>query len=83
MKQISVSPQAALDRIVLGMVQRFENIHFRTEATIHLDENTGDEFVTIHDPVTDCCLTVWLSPAWYGDDVLKLAKSVLESKIKR
>jgi hypothetical protein len=83
MKKIDVSSEIALDHIVMKLVQRFEDIHPRTQATMHMDEKTGDEFIMVHDPVMDQCLIVWFSPAWYGNNVLALAKNIISSNLKR
>ncbi|MFZ4569754.1 MAG: hypothetical protein ACOYM0_01335 [Bacteroidales bacterium] len=78
-----MDPRTALDLVVCNWIQHFENIHPFTNATHHIDEETGDEFITVFDPKFDNCIVVWLAPAWYGNDVLNLARSVLASKVKR
>ena len=83
MKQTTMEPVDALDCIVNNWIQRFENVHFRVRATHHQDKDTGDEFITVYDPRTDACLTVFLTPSWYGNDVVKLARGILSSGIKR
>ena len=82
-KKVKVTTIDALDRIVMQMVQQFENVHPRIQATCHVDEDCGDEFITLYDPLTDQCLTVWMSQAWYGNKVLGLAKEVMSSNLKR
>ena len=83
MKQIPLTPRTAMDMVVCDWIQRMEDIHFRTEACLHHDEATGEEFITIHDPVTDACITVWRTPDWYGNDVLRLAQSILSPQLKQ
>lgn len=78
-----MEPRHALDKIVCSWIQKFENIHPFTDATHHYDEETGDEFITVFDSRTDSCLTVWITPSWYGNDVLNLARDIISSKIKR
>ncbi len=82
MKQSSLNPRTAMDMIVCGWIQQMEDVHFRTNATLHSYADSGDEFITIHDPVTDVCITVWRTPAWYGNDVLKLAQNILAPQLK-
>ena len=83
MKQTPMDPRDALDMVVCNWIQKFENIHPFTNATYHEDEETGDQFLTVVDPRTDSCIVIWLAPAWHGNDVLNLARSILSSKIKR
>jgi hypothetical protein len=71
-----------MDIVVCEWIQEMEDVHFRTQSVIHHDQASGDEFITIHDPVTDTCITVWRTPSWYGEDVLKLAKSILAPQLK-
>ncbi len=72
----------ACDKIVCNWVQQFEDVNFRIQATLHVDMDCGDEFITLYDPQTDVCLTVWRTPAWYGNDVLKLARSIIAPQLK-
>ena len=73
----------ALDKIVCERVQHFENVHTRCKSLIQIDEKTGDEFITVYDPITDQCLTVWSSPNWYGNDVLEVTRTVIRGEISR
>ena len=82
MKLTTMEPRTAMDKVVCEWVQQFEDVHFRTEANYCKDQGTGDEFITVYDPVTDVCITVWRSPAWYGHDVLNLARSILAPQLK-
>ena len=82
MKQNKLEPDAELDHIVCNWVQQFNDVVFRVEATHHYDKVTEDEFITVYDPVTDACITVWLSPHWYGLDVLNLAHGILTPQLK-
>lgn len=72
----------ALDRIVMERIQHFEDIHFRTECYEYTDPETGDEFITVYDPQTDQCLTLWYSPSWYGNDFVEMVKAVIAEKVK-
>jgi len=83
MTQTPMEPIDALDHIVMKWVQKFQNVHPFTTATHHHDKDTGDEFITVYDERTDACLTVWLTPFWYGNDVLELARDIISPKIKR
>jgi hypothetical protein len=82
MKHTRLNPRTAMDMVVCGWIQQMEDVHFRTSATLHSDADSGDQFITIHDPVTDVCITVWRTPAWYGNDVLKLAQNILAPQLK-
>jgi len=81
MKVTKVETDAALDTLVLGWIQCLEDVHFRCISRMHYDETTGDEFLTVYDPVTDRCLTVCQSPSRFGNEVLELARGVLSSKL--
>ena len=82
MKQTPVDPQTAMDTIVCDWIQQMEDVHYRTDAMLHTYPESGDEFITIYDSVTDVCITVWRTPAWYGNDVLKLAQNFLAPQLK-
>ena len=81
MKQTTMDPRTALDKIVCHWVQAFEDVNFRIEATHHFDKDSGDEFITVYDPLNDTCLTAWVSKAWYGNDVLNLANTVIRENL--
>lgn len=83
MNHTTMDSHRALDMAVCNWIQQFEDIHPFTHATYHDDEETGDQFLTVVDNRTDSCLVIWLAPAWHGNDVLNLARSILSSKIKR
>ena len=83
MKVTSLKPRIAADMVVCNWIQQMENVCFRTENLLHYDHDSGDEFITIYDPGTDVCITVWRSPARYGKDVLKLARAILDTKLKK
>ena len=82
MNQTKMKPHLAMNMVVCKWVQQMEDVHFRTEATLHCDSETGDEFITIYDPLTDVCITVWRTPAWFGNDVLELVRTILAPKLK-
>lgn len=83
MKQKRLAPRTAMDMAVCEWIQQMEDVHFRCKAVHHHDSDSGDEFITIHDPVSDMCLTIWRTPTWYGNDVLRLAQNILAPQLRQ
>lgn len=77
MNVYKIKTEKALDMLVCEWIQKFSNTHFRCISRLHHDAATGDEFLTVYDPETDRCITVWLSPTRFGNEVLELARKVL------
>lgn len=80
MKTINITAEKALDLFVMEHINRFEQIHHRLQCNKQNDPETGDEYVTVYDPETDRCLTLWYSPTWHGSEVLRDALAILRSK---
>jgi hypothetical protein len=79
MKVKQLETDVALDILVTNWIQRMENIHPRCISKVLFDEKTGDEFMTVYDPASDECLTVWKSPSRFGNEVLEMARGILSS----
>lgn len=82
MKTTSITAEKALDLFVMEHINRFEQIHHRLHCLKQHDPETGDEYVTVYDPETDRCLTLWYSPSWYGMEALREAKAILRTKME-
>lgn len=79
MKFRHISSQEALNRFVELHIDRFMEFHARTTCTLHVDRHTGEEYLSIFDPETDQCLTLWYTPALFGSRSLKEAKVAIAS----
>lgn len=82
MKTTSITAEKALDLFVMEHINRFEQVHFRLRCLKQHDPETGDEWVTVYDPETDSCLTLWFSPAWYGSQALREARAILNDGMR-
>ena len=72
----------ALDELVMGWIQKMEDVHPRCECRMCRDKKTGDEFLIVYDPATDRCLRVWMSKSFVGNEVLEMARHFTKKKKK-
>lgn len=76
MKAKRLTTRKALEIVVDDWIQRIEPIRKRCISTLH-EAGDGEQIITIYDTQDDMCLTVWISPSRFGNEVLEQARMAL------